>query len=122
MADRNPEVGEFWKRLSDYDRRFSTEDYRGNGVAAALKLRREADDMLDDLSEFADWAGDSDDSEDYIRWLQKAGNDISSRIDLALGRESTAEDVERQMAMAYAVLRAIARDALERRDWAPQPA
>ncbi len=105
---------EFWDRVQEYDRRFSQEDFHGRAVALALALRREAEDMFADLGEFAAMAGDTDDEQDYISWLQKAGLDVSSRIDLVLGSARSDEEAESHLTFAYAILREVCRDALSR--------
>jgi len=105
----------FWNRVSDYERRFLQEDFRGRPVAAALALRREAEDMFADLAEFAGEAGDTDDDSDYVRWLQRVGDDITSRITLALGAVKTPEEAEQHLSFAFAILREVARDALSRK-------
>ena len=107
------EEREFWNRVSDYRRDYTDDDYRGRAVAAALELRRQADDMLAD---FAAYCADTDDAEDYVRWLQRAGEDVSSRISLALGVARSDEDAELHLSFAYAILREVAADALSRRD------
>lgn len=110
---------EFWERVAEYERRFSSEDFHGRAVACALELRREADDMFADFSEFAVVAGDTDDEQDYIRWLQKAGIDLSSRIDSVLGVAKTDEDAEAHLRFAYSILQHVCVDALSRKPLEP---
>jgi hypothetical protein len=68
--------------------------YRGAPVAIALALRRESDDVFSDLSEYAEYASDTDDAEDYVRWLQKAEADVVTRIDEATTTALTDEGAE----------------------------
>jgi hypothetical protein len=112
---------EFWTRVTDYERQYSSESFQGRSVPIALQLRRDADDMLADLSEWADVAGDTENPEDYIRWLQKVGIDITNRIDMVLGTSPSTEIAEHHIAVAYKVLREVARDALSRRGSTAQP-
>jgi hypothetical protein len=109
------EQAEFWQRVAGYEQDYSREDFHGEAVATALQLRREAEDILADLSDWAACAGDTDDEQDYVRWLQHAGQDIASRIDVCLGAATSPEEAEQHMSFAYAVLREVARDALTRK-------
>jgi hypothetical protein len=111
---------EFWDRVAEYERQFANEDFHGRAVASALELRREADDMFADFANFAFLAGDTDDEQDYIRWLQKAGVDVSSRIDLVLGAAGSDDEAEAHLRFAYAILQEVCLDALSRRPVEPR--
>ncbi|HZT96682.1 MAG TPA: hypothetical protein VFB34_07575 [Chloroflexota bacterium] len=105
---------EFWNRIRDYESGYREEDYRGAAVAIALALRREAEDMFADLADNADYASDTDDTEGYVRWLQRAGEDVSYRISQALSAATSDEQAEIHVARAYMILREVCADALSR--------
>jgi hypothetical protein len=106
---------EFWERVAEYDRRFGREDFHGSAVASALALRREAEDMFADLSDCAVFAGDTENEEDYITWLQKAEEDVGVRIGMVTTVARNDQDAEDHLTFAYATLRAVAQDALSRK-------
>jgi hypothetical protein len=109
------EEREFWERVSDYEIRFRREDFRGAPVSSALALRRESDDVFDDLSENAEFASDSEDAEDYVIWLQKAEEDVANRITMATATALSDEVAEVHLSFAYKILREVCGDALSRK-------
>jgi hypothetical protein len=106
---------QFWERVAEYERRFGREDFHGAPVAAALALRRAAEDVFADLADCAAYAGDTENEEDYIRWLQRAEADVTNRIDSATMSAMNEQDAEAHLAFAYTILREVCKDALSRK-------
>ncbi len=111
----NDEEREFWGRVSEYESRFRQNDYVGSAITMALALRRESQDVFSDLAENADYAADTDDTADYIRWLQRAEEDVAYRITQATATALTDEVAEANLSFAYGILREVCTDALTRR-------
>jgi hypothetical protein len=109
------EEQEFWERLRGSEARFRRQDYHGRAVASALALRRESDDLFADLTEYAEYATDTDDAEGYVAWLQKAESDVQARIDEATTSSMSDDAAEVHLSFAYSILREVCLDALTRR-------